>query len=104
MSEFETTRLNEERLVLHVCRGDVRTLTLAACFFPGGARAGGREATDFFLDARTEAEDLLRSTDASAASMGASMGLDRTTELFSLSLELRSIETVRFEVGVVFSS
>ena len=76
---------------------------MAACFLPGGARAGGREAADFFFDARTDVEDLLRSTDAPVANIGASMGLDRTTELFSLSLELRSIDTVRFDVGVIFS-
>ena len=48
-------------------------------------------------------DDFFGFTDALAVEVGAILALDETKELFSLSLELRSMETVRLDVGVVFS-
>jgi hypothetical protein len=81
---------------------------LLSCFFPDcvrelfiAVRVDKREVRDpmgFFLLIRVFVFNKLFVTD-----MDALLELDKINELFSLSLELRSIDTVRFVVDVVLS-
>lgn len=114
-SRFNTTRLKKESCRIPVDESASEwKLTfdgaLSSCFFPPCARALAiagrlerRELMAFFLLVRLAVDDFFGFTVALAVTVAARLTLDEIKELFSLSLELRSMETVRLDVGVVFS-
>jgi hypothetical protein len=84
---------------------------LLSCFFPDCVREfviavrvdkrEPRDPIDFFLVTRTFVEDLFVFNELFITGIDTLLELDKINELFSLSLELRSIDTVRFVVDVV---
>jgi hypothetical protein len=87
---------------------------LLSCFLPDcvrelviAVRADKRERRDpigFFLFDRLSVDDLFIFTEELAADTNTRFEFDKINELFSLSLELRSIDAVRVAVDVVLSN